>query len=81
MKNRFGIVTQKRLLKMTDLPIKRHIKIRAEATPNDPAYQEYFEQRAQARKRKAGWPDQFNHWSLEGLSRVPGNLHARFQGE
>jgi len=81
VKNRFGIVTQKRLLKMTDLPIKRHLKIRAEATPYDPAYQEYFEQRAQARKRKAGWPDQFNPWSLEGSSRVPGNLHARFQGE
>ena len=81
VKNRFGIVTQKRLLKMTDLPIKRHLKIKAIATPYDPAYQSYFEQRAQARKMKAGWPDQFNIWSLEGLSRVRGNSHARFLGE
>jgi glycoside/pentoside/hexuronide:cation symporter, GPH family len=33
VRNRFGIVAQLRLLKMTDLPIKRHLKIRAEATP------------------------------------------------
>ena len=67
-KNRFGIVTQLRLLKMTDLPIKLHLKIRAEATPYDPVYQQYFEQRTQARKGNAGWPDQFSPWSLKGLS-------------
>ena len=72
------MVTQKRLLKMTDLPIKRQVKIKAAATPYDSAYHDYFEQRAQARKRQAGWPDPFNLWSLEGLSRVRGNSHARF---
>jgi len=56
---------------MTDLPIKRHLKIRATATPYDPAYQEYFEKRSQSRKMNTDWPDQFNPWSLEGLSRVP----------
>ena len=30
---------------------------------------------------KAGWPDQFNTWSLKGSSRVRGNSHARFLGE
>jgi len=33
------------------------------------------------RKRKAGWPDQFNLWSLEGLSRMRLKSHVRFLGE
>jgi RNA-directed DNA polymerase len=81
VRNRFGTVTQLRLLKMADLPIRRHLKIRAEATPYDPAYREYFERRTQARKRKVEWPDQFNPWSLKSPSRVRGNSHARFLGE
>lgn len=34
------------LVKMTKTPIKRHIKIRAEATPYDPAYHEYLNKRS-----------------------------------
>jgi len=37
----------------TDTCIKRHIKIRAEATPYDPAFQEYFRLREKHRLRKA----------------------------
>ena len=33
------------LLYASDTPIKRHTKIKAEANPYDPAYEEYFEQR------------------------------------
>ena len=30
----------------SDVPIKRHVKIQAEASPFDPAFQEYFSQRS-----------------------------------
>lgn len=40
---------------MMSIPIKRHIKIRADANPYDPAYGAYFERR---RKRKTAR----NHW-------------------
>ena len=70
VRSRFGHVSRLRLLRMTDLPIQRHVKVRAEASPYDPAYDGYFARRALNRKRQARWPDQFNSWSLEGLSRV-----------
>src|SRR5206468_5291797 len=34
-----------RLFKASDVAIKRHIKIKAEANPYDPAWEVYFEQR------------------------------------
>lgn len=37
------------LFQTSSVPIIRHIKIRAEANPYDPAYDEYFRQRAQSR--------------------------------
>lgn len=37
------------LFSASSVPIKRHIKIRAEATPYDPNYTEYFEQRQRYR--------------------------------
>jgi RNA-directed DNA polymerase len=43
-------VTYLDLFTMASLPIIRHIKIRAHATPYDPAYIEYFAKRAKARK-------------------------------
>ena len=43
-------VTYLDLFAMTSVPIIRHIKIRAHATPYDPAYIEYFARRAKARK-------------------------------
>jgi RNA-directed DNA polymerase len=42
------------LKEASKIPIKRHIKIRAEAIPYDPAYHEYLNQRTQ-RKKKQGW--------------------------
>ena len=38
------------LFRASSLPITRHIKIRAEATPYDPAYRDYFTRRAQSRR-------------------------------
>jgi len=43
-------VTYLELLKTGSVPIIRHIKIRAHATPYDPAYREYFARRAKSRK-------------------------------
>lgn len=40
------------LIKASKTPIKRHIKLRAEATPYDPAYHEYLDDRLA--KRNAG---------------------------
>lgn len=36
------------------VPIRRHVKIRMEATPYNPAYDEYFRQREQRRKKHSG---------------------------
>jgi len=41
------------LVEASKTPIKRHVKIRAAATPYDPAYQEYLEKRIKKRKRKS----------------------------
>jgi RNA-directed DNA polymerase len=40
-----GTETVLSLKRAADIPIKRHIKIRAKAIPFDPLYEEYFEQR------------------------------------
>lgn len=34
-----------KLVKASDTPIKRHVKIKGEANPHDPEYEEYFEKR------------------------------------
>lgn len=38
------------LVEATQIPIKRHIKIKAHATPYDPAYSKYFDERLARRK-------------------------------
>jgi RNA-directed DNA polymerase len=35
------------LFRMADVPIRRHLKIRGEANPYDPAYRDYFKDRAE----------------------------------
>jgi RNA-directed DNA polymerase len=42
-----GTSTWKRLVKISDIPIRRHVKIRAEANPYDPKWEAYFEAREQ----------------------------------
>ncbi len=75
-----GQMKMMRLVTMSDIAIKRHTKIKGAATPYDPAYKAYFVRR-EKEKKAVEWPDQFNPWSLKGLSRVRGNSHARFLGE
>jgi RNA-directed DNA polymerase len=49
-------VTYLDLLSVASVPIIRHIKIQAHATPYDPAFTEYFAQRAKSRKvSKLSW--------------------------
>ncbi|WP_395947171.1 hypothetical protein [Caedibacter taeniospiralis] len=41
---------------MATIPIRRHIKIKSEATLYDPAYKEYFEKRTAVKGRNT-WSD------------------------
>jgi RNA-directed DNA polymerase len=61
------------LVEIGRTPIRRHIKIRAEATPYDPAYQEYFATRQARRKGKrlflpckSSWSPWWEVESLDG---------------
>ncbi len=45
-----GVCKVVRLFKAADVPIRYHIKVRAEATPYDPAFDEYFEERERRQK-------------------------------
>lgn len=47
-----GQKTHLDLVEISKTPIQRHIKIRAAATPYDPAYQKYFAERRTRRKEK-----------------------------
>lgn len=49
-----GSINYLDLVEASKVPIRRHIKVRAEATPYDPAYREYFKQRETLRTRKLG---------------------------
>jgi len=50
------------LVVTSQTPIKRHIKIRAAATPYDPAYQEYLEKRIEKRKRNSKSRERKKRW-------------------
>lgn len=50
-----GKITCLDLKTVSMIPIKRHIKIRAEATPFNPIYHEYLGKRLRARKRFSWW--------------------------
>jgi len=44
-------------------PIKRHVKIKADATPFDPAYRDYIQQRQLRRQHKRLWAPCKDQWS------------------
>lgn len=50
-----------RLLDAKSVPIKRHIKIRAEANPFDPKYKEYFQKRDMLQRANKS-----THWDIAG---------------
>lgn len=50
IKDKTGKIKNLDLFYAMGVKIKRHIKVRAEATPYDPQYREYFEQLKRSRK-------------------------------
>ena len=49
-----GAIKHVDLFEASSVPIKRHVKIRAEATPFDPQFREYFEERERDRSKILG---------------------------
>lgn len=57
VRDKSGVVTPFDLFNAASVPIVRHVKIKAKATPYDPAYTVYFAQRAQSRRiSRQIWP-------------------------
>jgi RNA-directed DNA polymerase len=54
VRDEFGQVTCLDLFSAASLPIVRHVKVQARATPYDPAYADYFAQRARRRRFPIG---------------------------
>lgn len=57
-KDKQGIRRPLDIVTVNSTPIKRYVKVRGKATPYDPAYKEYFEQRRQRKK-----PSTSGYWS------------------
>jgi RNA-directed DNA polymerase len=62
-----GTLRNVQLLRAEQIPIQRHVKIRGEANPYDPAWERYFEQRRRAQaKNKIGWKyDEYLMWQRQ----------------
>jgi RNA-directed DNA polymerase len=45
------------LIQIAQTPIKRHVKIRSEATPYDPQYQSYLAERKPKKESRNSWFD------------------------
>ena len=56
VKNKNGEPTMTRLLETSKTPIKRHVRIRAEATPFNPTYHEYLGERLRKRLQERKFP-------------------------
>ena len=52
IKDKDGKLKPLYLKNASDTKIRRHVKIKSAATPFDPSYKEYFEQRKQKRKQR-----------------------------
>jgi RNA-directed DNA polymerase len=73
VKNRQGKYCFLDLFKATQLPIRRHIKIRAEANPYDPQYAEYFSKRERLKMKQRIQDREFLKSNLKGLHDKPLN--------
>lgn len=62
--NKSGDKTDVKLRKAMDTPIKRYVKIKAEATPYDPAYHQYLGERLQKRLKERQIPIKPKWWKL-----------------
>jgi RNA-directed DNA polymerase len=73
VKNRQGKYYFLDLFKTTQLPIRRHIKIRAEANPYDPQYADYFSKRERLKMKQRIQDREFLKSNLKGLHDKPLN--------
>jgi RNA-directed DNA polymerase len=55
------------LFKSASLPIRRHVKIRAEANPYDPQYENYFRERERSKKRLRALDKEFFNPTIKHL--------------
>lgn len=55
VKDKFGKTKYLDLIETRYIPIKRHIKFKAEATPYDPKYHDYLDIRLRSETRKPNW--------------------------
>ncbi len=69
----YGHSVEALLLLTSATRIKRHVKVKGTASPDDPSVAEYWAERA---ARKRGVEGGFDE--LECLSRLQGDLHERF---
>lgn len=67
VKNKKGEYSFLDLLTASQLPIRRHIKIRAEANPYDPQYAEYFSERERLKSKQRIQDQGFLNPKLKGL--------------
>ena len=58
IRDKLGKVVNFDLFKIASLPIKRHVKIRRDATPYNPAYDDYFEKRLRLKRESSNV-----HWT------------------
>ena len=73
VKNRQGKYYFLDLFKTTQLPICRHIKIRAEANPYDPQYADYFSKRERLKMKQRIKDQEFLKSNFKGLHDKPLN--------
>ncbi|WP_022947341.1 group II intron reverse transcriptase/maturase [Methylohalobius crimeensis] len=75
VKDKNGEEKLMKLVKASDTPIRRHVKIKGEANPYDPKFEEYFERRLdlKAKDDLKGWGKLLNLWlAQEGRCAVCG---------
>ena len=67
VKNKKGDYSFLDLFTASQLPIRRHVKIRAEANPYDPQYVEYFSERERLKSKRRIQDQEFLNPKLKGL--------------
>jgi hypothetical protein len=67
VKNKKGDYSFLDLFTASQLPIRRHVKIRAEANPYDPQYAEYFSERERLKNKRRIQDQVFFNPKLKGL--------------
>jgi RNA-directed DNA polymerase len=81
IRDKSGVVTPLDLFNAASVPIVRHVKIQAKATPYDPAYTAYFAQRAQSRRiSRQTWPGMLSMPELNAKCTTVSSCRVRSNG-